>query len=118
MAEIREELADCKPAASRDELVGRLSDLLVRRLSPERALITLRRHIDGIDPDDVLLAVLTLLTWQRTTIEDFERENIGLVRRIDQLESECNDLDSELDALRIDLRSLHHSHDDPDGDHA
>lgn len=118
MEVIREKLREGKLAASRDEVVARFDDVLVRRLSPERALITLRRRIDGIDPDDVLLAALTLLTWQRTTIDDLEREVIGLVRRNDLLEGECNALDSELDALRIDLRTFHYAYDDPDDDHA
>jgi hypothetical protein len=103
---------------NRDELISWIGDVLTRGLDPGRALIALRRRLNGIDPDDVLLAALTLLAWQRTTIDDLEREVIGLVRRNDQLESECNDLDNELDALRIDLRNFRYTHDDPDGDHA
>jgi hypothetical protein len=101
-----------------EELISRIGDVLDRRLSPERTRIAIRRRLNGIDPDDVLLAALTLLAWQRMTIDDLEREVIGLVRRNDQLESECNDLDNELDALRIDLGNFRYTHDDPDGDHA
>jgi hypothetical protein len=96
------------------ELTGHISDVLARSLSPERALLALRRRVDGIDADDVLLAALTLLTEQRGCIECLEREAINSVRRNDRLESECSDLHDELEALRTTVRNLSYWRDDPE----
>jgi hypothetical protein len=96
------------------ELAGRVDDVLARRLDPQRALLVLRRHLNGVDADDLHLAMLTLLTEQRELIAHGEREVLIHTRHIDRLESEISDLHDELEALRASLRELRHWRDDND----
>jgi hypothetical protein len=99
---------------SRDELIGIIGDVLTRGLCPERALIALRRRVNGVDADDLHLAMLMLLTEQHELIACSEREAVIRTRQIDPLENEIDDLNDELEALRASFKNLSYSHDDPE----
>jgi hypothetical protein len=104
------------------ELVGHIGDVLARNLSPERALIALRRRVNGVDAEDLHHAMLMLLAEQYELIACLEYEVVLQGRHLDHRDNEISHLRGQIVTLCASLNELRHwrgdDDDDREGDHA